>query len=122
MSAEKVVAVAFLVMSGVSMVWQSSALWRLVTDSTLRSRATSAYHGLLRTAICRVSTAFAYVLVGVNALWPRFEVLIFTFVVFCLTQAVWQANAWADLRLARRLRAPPRVPTGSREHPPAPVE
>lgn len=118
MSAEKVVAVAFLIMSVTSMAWQGSALVRLVTDSSLRSRATIAYGGLLRTSICRVCAAIAYVLVGINAIWPRFEVLIFTFVVFCLIQGVWQLNAWADLRLARRLRAVPRPATVA---PPAPA-
>jgi hypothetical protein len=107
MSAEKVVAIAFLIMSGISMTWQGSTLWRLVRDSSLRSRATDAYSGLLRTSICRVGVSLAYVLVGVNAIWPRFEVLIFTFVVFCAIQAVWQLNSWADLRLARRLKSVP---------------
>ena len=107
MSAEKVVAVAFLIMSIISMIWQGTALIHLIRDSTLRSRATIAYGGLLRTSLCRVAAAVSYVLVGINALWPRFEVLIFTFVVFCLIQGVWQLNAWADLRLARRLRATP---------------
>jgi hypothetical protein len=117
-SAEKVVALAFLAMSVISMAWQGSALIHLVRDSTLRSRATIAYGGLLRTSICRVAAAVAYVLVGINALWPQFEVLIFTFVVFCVVQGVWQLNAWADLRLARRLRAvPPPVTVG----PPAPT-
>jgi hypothetical protein len=111
-SAEKVVAVAFLIMSIISMVWQGAALMRLVNDSSLRSRATDAYGGLLRTSICRVSAATAYVLVGINAIWPRFGVLIFTLVVFCIVQGVWQLNAWADLRLARRLRAIPRVTAG----------
>jgi hypothetical protein len=108
-SAEKTVAVAFLVMSVISMVWQGAALRRLIHDSSLRSRATQAYGGLLRTAACRVSVSIAYVMVGINAIWPRVEVLILTFAVFCATQAVWQANAWADLRLARRLKVTPRL-------------
>jgi len=103
-SVEKIVAIAFLCMSVISLAWQGSALCRLVNDSNLRSRATDAYGGLLRTAICRVSVSTAYVLVGANAIWPRVEVLILTFAVFCVIQAVWQLNAWADLRLARRLR------------------
>ena len=105
MSADKVVAVAFLVMSVISTIWQGSALTRLINDSSLRSRATAAYGGLLRTSICRVGAATAYVVVGINAIWPRFEVLLFTFVVFCAIQGVWQLNAWADLRLAQRLRS-----------------
>lgn len=104
MSAEKFVAVAFLVMSALSLVWQSTALQALVRDSSLRSRATVAYGGLRRTAMCRVGVAVAYMLVGVNALWPRVEVLLATFGVFCATQALWQLNAWADLRLASRLK------------------
>jgi hypothetical protein len=106
-SADRVVAICFLIMSVISMAWQSSALIRLVNDSSLRSRATDTYHGLLRTSICRVIAALAYVLVGINAIWPKFEVLIFTFVVFCVVQSIWQINAWADLRLARRLRMAP---------------
>jgi Flp pilus assembly protein TadB len=109
MSAEKTIAVAFLCMSIISMAWQGTALRRLIHASSLRSRATQAYDGLLRTAVCRVATALAYVIVGINALWPRVEVLILTFAVFCATQAVWQLNAWADLRLARRLREMPRT-------------
>lgn len=104
MSAEQTVAVAFLCMSVLSCVWQGTSLVVLVRDSSLRSRATAAYGGLLRTSACRVSVAIAYVLVGVNAIWPRVEVLLLTFGVFCATQGVWQLNAWADLRLARRLR------------------
>lgn len=96
-------------MSVISMVWQGLALIHLIRDSSLRSRATIAYGGLLRTSICRVVAAFAYVLVGINAIWPRFEVLIFTFVVFCAVQALWQFNAGADLRLARRLRSTPLI-------------
>lgn len=104
MSAEQTVAVAFLCMSTLSLLWQGTSLVALVRDSSLRSRATIAYGGLLRTASCRVGVAVAYVLVGINAIWPQVEVLILTFAVFCATQAVWQLNAWADLRLARRLR------------------
>jgi hypothetical protein len=104
MSAERGVAIAFLCMSILSMLWQSRTLRALIRDSTLRSRATHAYGGLRRTAACRVAVAIAYVLVGINALWPRVEVLLLTFAVFCSTQALWQINAWADLRLARRLK------------------
>jgi hypothetical protein len=115
-SAEKVVAVAFLAMSILSMVWQSATLQRLVRDSSLRSRATQAYGGLLRTAVCRVSVSMAYVMVGINAIWPRVEVLILTFAVFCATQAVWQLNAWADLRLARRLKTTSVLPAARQPH------
>jgi len=105
MSAERVIVLAYLTMSIISLLWQSSTLLRLVRDSSLRSRATDSYHGLLRTSICRVAAAIAYVLVSMNALWPKFEVLIFTFVVLSLIQAVWQINSWADVRLARQLGA-----------------
>jgi hypothetical protein len=108
MSAEKTIAIAFLCMSIISMAWQGTALRRLIHASSLRSRATQAYGGLLRTALCRAGVSMAYVVVGINAIWPRVEVLILTFAVFCATQAVWQLNAWADLRLARRLREMPR--------------
>lgn len=107
MNAERVIVFLYLTMSAVSLVWQGSALIRLVRDSDLRSRATATYGGLRRTSICRVGAAIAYVLVSLNALWPRFEVLIFTFVVLSLIQTVWQLNARADLRLARRLRTAP---------------
>lgn len=108
MNAERAIVFAYLTMSVVSLIWQGLALVRLVGDSDLRSRATAAYSGLRRTSICRVGAAIAYVLVSANALWPKFEVLIFTFVVLSLIQGVWQLNAWADLRLARRLRSAPR--------------
>lgn len=104
MSAEQTVAVAFLVMSALSLVWQGRSFVVLVRDSSLRSRATVAYGGLRRTSLCRVAASAAYVLVGINALWPRVEVLLLTFGVYSATQGVWQLNAWADLRLARRLK------------------
>jgi hypothetical protein len=107
MTAERFVTFGFLFMSGLSLAWQSTALQSLVRDSNLRSRATDAYGGLRRTAACRVSVAIAYVVVGINAIWPQVEVLLLTFGVFCATQALWQANAWADLRLARRLKTEP---------------
>jgi hypothetical protein len=107
-SADRVVTIAFLIVSTISIVWQGLALIQLMRDSSLRSRATDAYRGLRRTSICRVGAAIAYVLVGVNAIWPRFEVIIFTFVVYSAIQTLWQLNAWADLRLARRLRVAPR--------------
>jgi hypothetical protein len=103
-SAEKLVAVAFLCMSVLSLLWQGTALQALIRDSSLRSRATHAYGGLRRTAVCRVAAAIAYVLVGINAIWPRVEVLLLTFAVYSAVQALWQINAWADLRLARRLK------------------
>lgn len=112
MTPEKFVAVAFLGMSVLSLVWQGTALLALVRDSSLQSRATVAYGGLRRTSICRVGVAVAYAVVGMNALWPRVEVLLFTFGVFCATQAVWQLNAWADLRLARRLKTTREVAGG----------
>ena len=121
MTPERFVAVAFLFMSTLSLLWQSTALFALIRDSSLRSRATIAYGGLRRTASCRVAVAVAYVLVGINALWPRAEVLLVTFGVFCATSAVWQLNAWADLRLARRLRSTPvsAQTQGSRVVPPS---
>lgn len=127
MTPERFVAVAFLFMSTLSLLWQGTALTALVRDSSLRSRATIAYGGLRRTAACRVGVAVAYVLVGVNALWPRAEVLLVTFGVFCATSALWQLNAWADLRLARRLKTTPltraMVPASSRtEGPVGPPE
>jgi hypothetical protein len=106
---EKFVAVAFLCMSALSLLWQGTALRTLVRDSDLRSRATAAYGGLRRTATCRVGVAVTYVLVGINAIWPRVEVLLLTFAVYAVVQAIWQLNAWADLRLARRLKAPDHV-------------
>lgn len=98
--------VAYLTTSTLSLIWQSITLRRLVRDSSLHSRATDAYRGLRRTAACRVIVSIAYVLVGINAIWPRLEVLIATFVVYSATLALWQANSWLDLRLAKRLRGP----------------
>jgi hypothetical protein len=108
-SAERAVALVFLAVSLASITWQASALLRLIRDSSLRSRASTAYGGLLRTAICRVGAATAYVFVGVNALWPQFEVVIFTLAVYSGTQVLWQLNSWADLHLAQRLGAPGEV-------------
>jgi hypothetical protein len=110
MSTEHIIVLLYLSMSILSLLWQGSTLIRLVRDSTLRSRATLPYRGLLRTSVCRVTAAIVYVLVSINALWPRFAVLVFTFVVLTLIQAMWQLNARADLRLAQRLKTTPRRP------------
>lgn len=103
MTVESVVlSVVFLVVSVGSVVTQSASLWRLT-----RLRPTGAQRrvhvGMLRTAICRVAAAAAYVAIGVLGLVARQGLPVLALVVFCSVQIMWQANAYADLRLRRSL-------------------
>lgn len=98
MSAEQVIEDAFLAVSCLSLIVQ---LWGL---TRLAHRAgTAAARGLFRTSVCRVGCAVLYVYVGLNALVFHCAVLTTTFAVFCVVQATWQINAWADVRLRKRL-------------------
>lgn len=105
MNAAETVTVAYLTMSVLNLAWQSAALRRLTRGSSVRSRDTPFYRGLLRTSRCRVGVAVAHVGVGLNAIYPRAEVVLVTLGVFCVTHGVWMLNSWADLRLGRRLKA-----------------
>lgn len=101
MTGETMVAVAFLSISGMSLTWQTTALYQLLRLDA--PRGSPAYRGLLRTSICRVCVSVCYVMVGGNALFTHVSTLAVTFTVFCITQIVWQLNAAADVRLSRRL-------------------
>lgn len=94
----------FLVVSLISLIVQVRALTRL----TNRQKTTSevervAYHGLLRTSVCRVAAAVLYVAVGVATVTIPPETGVVALVAFILVQLLWQANAVADVRLRRRL-------------------
>lgn len=102
MTLERTVTVAFLAVSCVSLLVQGWGLRRLAP----RTRGPVAW-ALTRTSVCRVGCALLYVYVGMNALVIHQAVLVTTFLVFCVVQATWQVNAFADVRLRRRLDPPP---------------
>lgn len=101
MTAEQVIADAFLVVSVMSFVVQAWAL------RGLRRRRVRG--GVWRTAICRVGCAVIYVGVGINALRWHWATLQVTFIAFLITQLTWQANAWLDVHKAEKP-----VPRGGR--------
>ncbi|HEX5347834.1 MAG TPA: hypothetical protein VFW64_12170 [Pseudonocardiaceae bacterium] len=91
-------AAAFLVVSCLSLLVQAWGLHRLA------ARAQSpAARGLTRTSVCRVAVSCLYVYVGTNALALHHAVLVTTLLAFAATQATWQANTVADVRLKRSL-------------------
>lgn len=90
--------VTLLVVAGVSLTVQTTALWRLVT----RPR----WPGLVRTATCRVLAAVTYVGVGLVAVLQPSNSGIVGVAVFTGIQLLWQANAVLDVRLARRAPDP----------------
>jgi hypothetical protein len=90
MTLAEAIAIAFLAVSGISLLVQSWALHKL--------RVGRIRGGVYRTAWCRVWCAVLYVLVGTNALTLHLITLQTTFIAFALTQATWQANAWLDVR------------------------
>ena len=99
MSLEQWVEVSFLAIACLSLCVQ---LWGLVHIAARPGDAPAA-HGLIRTSVCRVGCSVLYVFVGSNALFCHKAVIVTTFLVFCATQATWQANAIADVRLRREL-------------------
>ncbi len=101
MEAERVISIAFLAVSIISLGWQGTSLHRLYGSRPLLLSTT--YSRLHRTAVCRVGVSILYVGVGVNALFLRYSALEVAFAVFCITQIVWWINSAADIRLIRRL-------------------
>jgi hypothetical protein len=100
---ERAIALAYLVMAVLNLAWQGATLRHLVKGSTVDSRLTPFYRGLLRTARCRVGAALLYLGVGLNALYPRLEVALVTLGVHALTMGVFGLNALADMRLSQGL-------------------
>jgi hypothetical protein len=60
--------------------------------------------GLVRTALCRLFAALLYVGVGLMTLHTHAQGPLIGLGVFTAVQVMWQANAVADVRLARRSR------------------
>lgn len=106
MSTDTAFAVAFLAMSGVSLLWQTRALRKLAAfGAELVQGSTETPRGLLRTSVCRVAAAALYVAVGLNELFIHLAGASVTFGVFCVVQVMWQLNASADVHLRRTLAA-----------------
>ncbi len=99
-------AVLFVVVSAASLAVQAVALGRLFRWPTVATaRGTLVYRGLLRTSMCRVLAAFAYVIFGSVILWRRSTLPVLSLAVFTAVQLLWMANATADVKLRRRLAA-----------------
>lgn len=90
---------AYLAVSCMSLGVQVWGLRRLAPHH----RQTALARALTRTSLCRVGCAVLYVGIGVNALVFHRSVLVTTFLAFCVVQATWQANAYADVRAKRAL-------------------
>lgn len=101
------IAGAFLVISVISLVVQTVALFR-ITHSAGRIRG-PAYSGIVRTATCRVVASVLYTGLGVVTLVD--EATVGTLLVFGFVQVMWQVNALADIRLRHTLAT---NPTGGR--------
>ena len=98
---ERIIAVAFLVISVVSLVVQTIALTRITQGRTEWGLAA---RGILRTAVCRVAASVLYVFLGIATL--LFITAVEALLVFGVVQIMWQLNAIADVQLRRRLLRP----------------
>jgi hypothetical protein len=93
--------VAFIAISLAAFIAQSTALAKLITQS---STSGARRQGLVRTVSCRVFAAGLYVMLGVEALLVPPEVAAVTaFWCFGATQCLWLASSAMDVRLSRRL-------------------
>jgi hypothetical protein len=94
-----VISVSFLVVSLVSLFVQSMSLSRIIR---LPAGSAAAW-GLLRTVICRVAVASAYVAMGIAVLITPPDTGVIALAVFTAVQLVWWANSAADVRLRHRM-------------------
>lgn len=94
----------YLAVSTLSLTVQTVALARIVAQA---AAIRAVRRGLLRTATCRVVASATYVALGVAAILSLPGTGTAAFVALVLIQGIWQANAVADARLARRLQATP---------------
>lgn len=95
----EIVSVLFLIISVVSLIVQSIALYRMTRDVTTRGPA---YAGLLRTALCRVAASVLYTMLGIATLID--PVVVESLLVFGVVQVMWQMNAIADVALRHRIQ------------------
>jgi hypothetical protein len=110
-----VVAAVFVVVSLISLAIQVGALrvlfsWPVAATSV----ASKTHRGLLRTSICRVVAAAAYVITGLVILFSRDALPLLSLSTFTAVQVMWISNAVADVRLRRWLAhdaQPPPHPT-----------
>jgi hypothetical protein len=105
-----VLGVLFLGVSAVSLLIQVAALRRLYRWPEIGGHTQNVvYRGLLRTSACRVLAAMLYVAMGIATLLARSTLPVVALSVFTAVQILWQANAFADVRLRRDLAASDRV-------------
>lgn len=99
------VGVVFLGFSVVNLLVHLVALRRMVYRPVAEPAARMTWRGLLRTAVCRVIAALAYVGLGVMTLVAPSAVtaLALALLVFMSVQTMWWINAGYDWALNRRL-------------------
>jgi hypothetical protein len=100
-----ILAALFVVVSLVSLAIQSGALLTLLFKWPIASTgpASRIHRGLLRTSICRVVAAVGYVVTGSVILISRDALPYLSLSTFTGVQVLWIVNAFADVRLRRRL-------------------
>jgi hypothetical protein len=77
-------------------------VWGLLHLAPAAGRS-SVRRALVRTLACRVACAVLYVYVGLNAVVLHRAVIVTTFLVYFVTQVIWQVNTAADVHLRRSL-------------------
>lgn len=100
---EAILAWLFLGVSGVSTIIQGGSLRKLLGSPKASGREYGVHLGMVRTAVCRVAAAGAYVAFGVTTLVMGEALPVLALIVFAGIQVMWQLNAWADVRLRLRL-------------------
>ena len=109
-SGEGLVTAIFLVVSLASLVTQLTALARLHGWPHPRpDKAGRVYAGLVRTSICRVAAAAAYVtlaVVAASTVLSARGLAVASLSVFSGTQLLWMGNAVFDVRLRKTLADP----------------
>lgn len=97
------VGIGLLVVSAVSLIVQGSSLIRILRGpKSITKDQRLANHGLIRTAVTRVTASVLYIAVAIRALYVP-EDAAFSLFIFTIVQLMWQANALSDVRLRRRL-------------------
>lgn len=105
-------AILYLIVSAGSTAVQVASLWRLAQWNGSRADLRLVHRGLVRTSVCRVLAAIAYVVFGVVALTSTSAMLVavVSLILFTVVQLMWQANGLLDVSLRRQLE-PPAPPT-----------
>lgn len=100
-----ILAVLFVLVSLVTLAVQTGALLTLLFRWPIAGTGTDSmvHRGLLRTSICRVVAAVGYVITGSVILISRDALPVLSLSTFTGVQLLWILNAFADVRLRRRL-------------------